>query len=57
MCEAESIGDVIGVLITRRAQDPMVDALTPVTEKQLRELHVRLRKTTANLRHLPRAPQ
>ncbi len=43
MCEAESIRDVIAFPKTQRGQDLMVDAPTPVTEKQLRELHVRLR--------------
>ncbi len=45
MCEAESIRDVIAFPKTQRGQDLMVDAPTPVTEKQLRELHVRLRNT------------
>jgi aspartyl-tRNA synthetase len=45
MCEAESIRDVIAFPKTQRGQDLMVDAPTPVTEKQLRELHIRLRKT------------
>ena len=43
MCEAESIRDVIAFPKTQRGQDLMVDAPTPVTEKQLRELHIRLR--------------
>jgi aspartyl-tRNA synthetase len=46
MCEAESIRDVIAFPKTQRGQDLMVDAPTPVTEKQLRELHIRLRNTT-----------
>ena len=45
MCEAESIRDVIAFPKTQRCQDFMVDAPTPVTEKQLRELHIRLRNT------------
>jgi aspartyl-tRNA synthetase len=45
MCEAESIRDVIAFPKTQRGQDLMVDAPTPVTEKQLRELHIRLRNT------------
>ena len=47
MCEAESIRDVIAFPKTQRGQDLMVDAPTPVTEKQLRELHIRLRNTNA----------
>ena len=43
MCEAESIRDVIAFPKTQRGQDLMVEAPTPVTEKQLRELHIRLR--------------
>ncbi len=43
MCEAESIRDVIAFPKTQRGQDLMVDTPTPVTEKQLRELHIRLR--------------
>ncbi len=43
MCEAESIRDVIAFPKTQRGQDLMVDAPTVVTEKQLRELHIRLR--------------
>ncbi len=39
----ESIRDVIAFPKTQRGQDLMVDAPTPVTEKQLRELHVKLR--------------
>ncbi len=46
MCEAESIRDVIAFPKTQRGQDLMVDAPTPVTEKQLRELHIRLRNTS-----------
>ena len=45
MCEAESIRDVIAFPKTQRGQDLMVDAPTSVTEKQLRELHIRLRNT------------
>ena len=45
MCEAESIRDVIAFPKTQRGQDLMVDAPTPVTEKQLRELQIRLRNT------------
>ena len=47
MCEAESIRDVIAFPKTQRGQDLMVDAPTPVTEKQLRELHIRLRNVNS----------
>ena len=43
MAGAESIRDVIAFPKTQRGQDLMVEAPTPVTEKQLRELHLRLR--------------
>jgi aspartyl-tRNA synthetase len=39
----EQIRDVIAFPKTQRGQDMMVEAPTPVTEKQLRELHIRLR--------------
>jgi len=39
----EQIRDVIAFPKTQRGQDLMVEAPTPVTEKQLRELHLRLR--------------
>jgi aspartyl-tRNA synthetase len=39
----EQIRDVIAFPKTQRGQDLMVDTPTPVTEKQLRELHLRLR--------------
>jgi aspartyl-tRNA synthetase len=45
MCGAESIRDLIAFPKTRSGQDLMVDAPTPVTEKQLRELLIRLRNT------------
>ena len=32
---------------TQRGQDLMVETPTPVTEKQLRELHIKLRNTPA----------
>jgi aspartyl-tRNA synthetase len=46
MTGAESIREVIAFPKTQRGQDLMVDAPTPVTERQLRELHIRLRNTT-----------
>jgi aspartyl-tRNA synthetase len=39
----DQIRDVIAFPKTQRGQDLMVEAPTPVTEKQLRELHIRLR--------------
>jgi aspartyl-tRNA synthetase len=43
MCGAESIRDVIAFPKTQRGQDLLVDAPTPVTEQQLRDLHIRVR--------------
>jgi aspartyl-tRNA synthetase len=42
---AESIREVIAFPKTQRGQDLMVEAPSAVTEKQLRELHIRLRNT------------
>jgi aspartyl-tRNA synthetase len=44
MTGAEAIRDVIAFPKTQRGQDLLTGAPTPVTEKQLRELHLRLRK-------------
>ena len=46
MAGAEAIRDVIAFPKTQRGQDLLTGAPTPVTEKQLRELHIRLRNTT-----------
>jgi aspartyl-tRNA synthetase len=46
MAGVDQIRDVIAFPKTQRGQDLMVDAPTPVTEKQLRELHIRLRNVT-----------
>jgi aspartyl-tRNA synthetase len=43
MAGVDQIRDVIAFPKTQRGQDLMVDTPSPVTEKQLRELHIRLR--------------
>ena len=42
----DQIRDVIAFPKTQRGQDLMVETPTPVTEKQLRDLHIRLRNPT-----------
>jgi aspartyl-tRNA synthetase len=44
MAGVDQIRDVIAFPKTQRGQDLMVEAPTPVTEKQLRELHLKLRR-------------
>ena len=53
MAGAESIRDVIAFPKTQRGQDLMVDAPTPVTEQQLRDLHIQ--RATARTRSKPEA--
>ena len=43
MAGVEQIRDVIAFPKTQRGQDLLVDAPSPVTEQQLRELHIRVR--------------
>ena len=43
MCGVDSIRDVIAFPKTQRGQDLLVDTPTPITEQQLRELHIRVR--------------
>jgi aspartyl-tRNA synthetase len=45
MAGVDQIRDVIAFPKTQRGQDLMVDAPSPVTEKQLRELHIKLRNS------------
>jgi len=47
MCGAESIRDVIAFPKTQRGQDLLIDAPTPVTEQQLRDLHIKVRPSDA----------
>ena len=51
MCGAESIRDVIAFPKTQRGQDLLVEAPSPVTEQQLRDLHLRVRASDAQSAH------
>jgi aspartyl-tRNA synthetase len=43
MCGVGSIRDVIAFPKTQRGQDLLIDTPAPITEQQLRELHIRVR--------------
>ncbi|MEO8486503.1 MAG: aspartate--tRNA ligase [Betaproteobacteria bacterium] len=47
MCGAESIREVIAFPKTQRGQDLLIDTPTPVTEQQLRDLHIKVRPSDA----------
>ena len=44
LCEEEYIREVIAFPFNQKAQDLLMQAPSPVTEKQLREVHIKLRK-------------
>jgi len=47
MAGVDQIRDVIAFPKTQRGQDLLIDAPSPVTEQQLRELHIRIRSSDA----------
>jgi aspartyl-tRNA synthetase len=48
MCGVDQIRDVIAFPKTQRGQDMMVEAPSAVTDRQLRELHIRLRNVASD---------
>jgi aspartyl-tRNA synthetase len=47
MAGIDQIRDVIAFPKTQRGQDLLIDTPTPVTEQQLRDLHIKVRPTDA----------
>jgi len=47
MAGVDQIRDVIAFPKTQRGQDLLIDTPTPVTEQQLRDLHIKVRPSDA----------